>query len=75
MLGGPAQATLSRAQGITSGHRESEIQHLRLERVMGWIRQLLPKPVQNTRYPLPVPELSESGPELPEPKVPDPKFG
>jgi hypothetical protein len=27
---------------------------------------------QNTRYPLPVPELPE--PELPEPEVPDPKF-
>ena len=32
------------------------------------------KPGQNTRYPLPVPELSEPGPELPEPEVPDPKF-
>jgi len=34
-----------------------------------------PKPGQNTRYPLPVPELSEPEPELPEPEVPDPKFG
>ena len=33
------------------------------------------KPGQNTRYPLPVPELPEPGPELPEPEVPDPKFG
>jgi hypothetical protein len=32
-----------------------------------------PRPGQNTRYPLPVPELPE--PELPEPEVPDPKFG
>jgi hypothetical protein len=30
---------------------------------------------QNTRYPLPIPELPEPGPELPEPEVPDPKFG
>jgi hypothetical protein len=30
---------------------------------------------QNTRYPLPVPELPEPEPELPEPEVPDPKFG
>jgi hypothetical protein len=27
-----------------------------------------------TRYPLPVPELLESKPELPKPEVPDPKF-
>jgi hypothetical protein len=31
------------------------------------------RPGQNTRYPLPIPELPE--PELPGPEVPDPKFG
>jgi hypothetical protein len=33
------------------------------------------RPGQNTRYPLPVPELPEPEPELPEPEVPDAKFG
>ena len=33
------------------------------------------KPGQNTRYPLPIPELPEPGPELSEPEVPDTKFG
>jgi len=39
------------------------------------IFRLLPKPGQNTRYPLPIPELPKPGPELPESEVPDPKFG
>jgi hypothetical protein len=38
-------------------------------------RGALLRPGQNTRYPLPVPELPEPKPELPEPEVPDPKFG
>jgi hypothetical protein len=38
-----------------------------------WIDEC--RPGQNTRYPLPVPELPEPEPELPEPEVPDPKFG
>jgi hypothetical protein len=41
--------------------------------------ELAARPGQNTRYPLPVPELPElepePEPELPEPEVPDPNFG
>jgi hypothetical protein len=33
------------------------------------------RPGQIIRYPLPVPELLGSRSELPEPEVPDPKFG
>jgi hypothetical protein len=30
---------------------------------------------QNTRYPIPEPELPEPRPEVPEPKIPDHNFG